>query len=253
MARWATSKGLLPLFALGRWDEAVAASVALTAQLDPSDALSRVVLSSVQAQIQLFRGHLDDALELIEWAVPAEGEGDPDFAGGPLLLCAAVRVALGEPATAVDLLNRYERMPDIRHTFIYRNHMPLVVRTAIAAGDLDLARRLVAQVQTPWPSAEHALASAHAALAEASGEYDDAARRYADASAQWESFGVVPETAFARLGQGRSLLAAGRAVEAMVPLEKSRDVFARLGATPWLQLCDHYLARRAARVGDIDL
>jgi len=53
---------------------------------------------------------------------------------------------------------------------------------------------------------------------------------------------VPYEEAQARLGQGRCLVALGRAPEAAPVLETAREIFARLGARPALEEAEALLA-----------
>ena len=85
-----------------------------------------------------------------------------------------------------------------------------MVRTALGIGEPALAERLVSGLEPRYPYAEHALVAANAALTEARGDLQAAADAYADAADRWERFGVVPEQAFALLGQGRCLLGLSR-------------------------------------------
>ena len=90
-------------------------------------------------------------------------------------------------------------------TTYYPALLPAMVRTALAIGEPELAERLVGGLEPRTPYAEHALVAANAALTEARGDLPAAADAYADAADRWERFGVVPEQAFALLGQGRCL------------------------------------------------
>jgi hypothetical protein len=126
---------------------------------------------------------------------------------------------------------------------IYAGCLSELVRVGLAAGDPNLAARLVAGVKPVWPAGEHALASARASLAEEAGETEAAAAGYADAARRWGAFGVVAEQAFALLGQGRCLARLGRRAEE--PLEQARAIFGRLGAEPWLRECDALMAQVA--------
>ena len=120
-----------------------------------------------------------------------------------------------------------------------------MVRTALAIGALELAERLVEDVQPRTPYAEHALVAANAAFTEAGGDLQVAADTYADATVRWERFGVVPELAFALLGQGRSLLGLSRPAEAVPVLQHGREIFERLQAAPALAETDALLAAAA--------
>ena len=79
-------------------------------------------------------------------------------------------------------------------------------------------------------------------IAAARGEHEAAAAGFADAAARWRDFGVPYEEAQALLGQGRCLVALGRAPEAAAPLAAAREIFARLGAKPALEETEAVLA-----------
>ena len=121
-------------------------------------------------------------------------------------------------------LPRCPRQPELRR------YLPAMVRTALAIGDRELAERLVDGLEPRYPYAEHALVAANAALTEARGDLQAAADAYADAADRWERFGVVPEQAFALLGQGRCLLGLSRPTEAAPVLQtRSGDLRAAPG------------------------
>ena len=58
------------------------------------------------------------------------------------------------------------------------------------------------------------------------------------AASGWREFGVPYEEAHALLGEGRCLVALGRAPEVAAPLAEAREIFARLRATPALAEAD---------------
>jgi hypothetical protein len=121
-----------------------------------------------------------------------------------------------------------------------------MVRTALGIGEPALAERLVAGLEPRYPYAEHALVAANASLTDARGDLQTAAIAYADAADRWERFGVVPEQAFALLGQGRCLLGLARPTEAAPILQHAREIFERLGATPALAETDALLQEGTA-------
>ncbi len=121
-----------------------------------------------------------------------------------------------------------------------------MVRTALAIDNPELAKRLVASVEPRHPYGQHALVTANAAVAEAVGDLDAAANGYADAAERWQSFGVVPEQAFALLGQGRCLVAIGRTAEASPVLNQAREIFQALQAAPALAETDLLLQQHTA-------
>ena len=114
-----------------------------------------------------------------------------------------------------------------------RGTVPRAVRTLLKLGDQELAQRIVDSIEPRTAADELSLASSRAQLAEAAGDHVDAARRYRDAGDGWEAFGSIPEQAYARLGEGRSLAALGDA-GAVAALSQARELFASLGYAPAL-------------------
>jgi hypothetical protein len=121
-----------------------------------------------------------------------------------------------------------------------------MVRTALGLGDRALAERLADGYESPLPFAGHAGVTVSAALAEFRGDRQAAAHGYAEAVARWQQFGVVPEQAFALLGQARCMIALGRPTEATHALQQAREIFAGLKASPALVETDTLLQQAAA-------
>ena len=101
-----------------------------------------------------------------------------------------------------------------------------------------LAGAIHARSEPQVPFAEHVVAAGAAMLLEARGDHEAAAEAYADAVHRFDGAGVIPEVAFALLGQGRTLLAMGRAAEARPVLERARAMFEPLQAEPALREID---------------
>jgi tetratricopeptide (TPR) repeat protein len=121
-----------------------------------------------------------------------------------------------------------------------------MVRTALATGHPELAERLIGGVEPTTPYHDHALVTAKAALAEGHGDHEFAVHGYADAAERWQTFGVVPEQAFALLGQGRCLIALGYHNQAAQPLQQARAILATLQAAPALAETDNLLQQTGA-------
>jgi hypothetical protein len=158
---------------------------------------------------------------------------------------AAAALAAEEPERASALLAELEQVAGARKTPYYARELAAMVRTAHAAGDPALAKRLAHGLEPRYPLDEHALCAARAQLAEHAGEHSDAAALYAEAAARWQQFGNVPERALALLGEGRCLVALGRP-EAEVPLRQARDLFVSMGYEPVLAETDALLEQTAA-------
>ena len=151
----------------------------------------------------------------------------------------------GGPERASALLAELEQATGARETPYYARQLAAMVRTALAAGDAALAKRLADGLEPRYPLDEHALCAARAQLAEHAGEHADAATLYAEAAERWQEFGNVPERAYALLGQGRCLLALGRP-GAEEPLREARDLFASMGYKPALAETEALLEQTAA-------
>jgi hypothetical protein len=63
---------------------------------------------------------------------------------------------------------------------------------------------------------------------------------------RWQAFGVVPEQAFALLGQGRTLTQLDRTNEATAVLQQAREIFTQLKAAPALAEVDQLLGQATA-------
>jgi tetratricopeptide (TPR) repeat protein len=141
----------------------------------------------------------------------------------------------GERAKARDLL--VELLPQLGHRSGWNwqpRHVTPLVRAALELDDLDLAQAILRELRPVNPYAHHAAVASTAAILEGRGDLDAAIAAYAEAADRWLAFGVVPEEAFALLGQGRSLVATGRADDAREPLARARAIFERLKAVPAL-------------------
>ena len=154
-----------------------------------------------------------------------------------------VRAGLGQDEMAAALLREIEAYPGVRANPHFPTRLGEIVRTALRIDEADLAGRFVASYEPRTPYAEHALVAANAALTEAGGDVQAAAEAYADAAARWERFGVVPEQAFALLGEGRCLLDLDHAAEAALALRRASKIFERLRAAPALAETNTLLAR----------
>jgi tetratricopeptide (TPR) repeat protein len=231
----------------GEHDEALMIAAELAERLEArGDVFDLHSVRATQVRISALRGKEGQAIAWLEWLdSTARGTEDPMAVVSGLGSTAIARLALGHDDVAAALLNDLEAYPRVRDNPIYPAYLPAMVRTALAIGETGLAERL-AQYEPPHPYAQHALDAAVAALTEARGDLRAAADAYADAADRWERFGVVPEQAFALLGQGRCLLGLARPTEAAPVLQHSREIFERLQAVPALAETDALLQQATA-------
>ena len=231
-----TANTIDALFETGEHEQALSLADSLAVRAEASgDMTGLAQIRCVQARILTLRGQAAQVAETLDWLETTTREpGWAELMVIGLGSAALVRAALEQPGRAVALLIEIDTTPGARGNAVYAALLPTMVRTALAVGEPELAERLVARVEPRTPYHEHALAAAKAALAEAHGDDEAAAHSYADAADHWLSFGVVPERAFALLGQGRCLKALDHPAEAALALQAARTIFANLRAAPSL-------------------
>ena len=202
---------------------------------------------AVQARILALRGQGAEVVEWLDWLEASSRElGTPEDIVLGLASAAMGRAGVGQDEAAAALLAELESYPGSRDNQSYPALLPAMVRTALGIDHPELAERLVSGLEPRTPYAEHALVAANAALTEARGDLSSAADAYADAADRWERFGVVPEQAFALLGQGRCLVGLSRPTEAAPVLRHAREIFERLRAAPALAETDALLQQTTA-------
>ena len=226
------------LVELARPEEALERAGRLAAALEVTGETHALVwLRALELATRLARGETE-AVSITDWLVETtRATGTADVTVEALAAAAAGRLAQGLPEQARALLVELEETPGARETSYYARQLGAMVRTALAAGDPELAARLADGLEPHFPLREHALCAARAQLAEAAGDHAKAAALYAEAAERWREFGNVPERAYALLGQGRCLAALGRP-EAEEPLREARELFASMGYQPALAETD---------------
>ena len=230
------------LAAIGEIDEALEIATEIAQALEASGSMSNLhQVRASQVGMAALRGQAPVGVSL-DWLESTSRElGSVDSVVEGLGASSAARVHLGQGAVGIELLVEIEASPGALRTINYVDLLPEMVRTSVGLGDVALAQRLTAGFEPRYPWAEHALVAANAALTEARGDLQVAADAYADAADRWEGFGVVPEQAFALLGQGRCLVGLSRPIEAASVLQHAREIFEGLKAAPALAETDALL------------
>jgi class 3 adenylate cyclase/tetratricopeptide (TPR) repeat protein len=199
-----------------------------------------IELRSVELATRVARGEQTTAAQA-DWLVESARRSR---AVEMVVLGLAAAAEVSDDSSA--LLAELEQTYGVRATPYYARLSPMMLRTALAHGDRDLAERLAEGIEQRYPLDEHALRTARALLAEHAGHHPDAAALFAEAAAGWHEFGNVPERAYALLGQGRCLYALGRP-EAAESLSQARDLFASMGYAPALAETEALLEPLASR------
>ncbi|MDP9260194.1 MAG: AAA family ATPase [Actinomycetota bacterium] len=242
-----TGSTLDPLFGHGAFDEALEVAAAIVERSENTDITAQVNARAAQARILSLRGHARQVAGSLDWLEStAAGAGAPDYAVIGLASAALARAALEQADAAATLLAEILATPGARETLYYAIYLPAMVRTALRLGDRRLGEHLVDACESRHPIAVHANVTVSAALAEAHGDHQVAADGYARAAERWHQFGVIPEHAFALLGQGRCLTALGRPTEATHALQHGREIFDALKAAPALVETDALLRQAGA-------
>jgi tetratricopeptide (TPR) repeat protein len=242
MVDFITTSTLGPLIDSGELDNALEVAAALAERIEGEDVMNLIGIRATKARILALRGQAAQAAGSLNWMESrSRGTRSAELSVIGLGSSALARLGIGQDDRAAVLLAEVEVTAGARETQYYAVFLPAMVRIALSLGDQELAERLVSGLEPRYPYAEHVLVAANASLTEAHGDLQAAVDAYADAATRWERFGVVPEQAFALLGQGRSLVALGRATEARPILARARGIFARLEAAPALAEVDALL------------
>jgi class 3 adenylate cyclase len=222
------------LVELGRVDEALDRVARLAAAAEERGETHELIeLRGVELAIRLARNEQAAPTEVEALVESARQHGSVDNSTFAFASAAAAAVENNAPERVRALLAELEQLNGSHNTPYYARLLPQMVRTALAAGDSSLARRLADGLELHYPLHEHALCTARAELAEHAGEREEAARLYAEAAGRWREFGNLPERAYALLGEGRCLLALADP-EAAQPLREALELFASMGYQPAL-------------------
>jgi class 3 adenylate cyclase/tetratricopeptide (TPR) repeat protein len=240
LVKYITPSTLDPLFDCGELDEALELAASIADRLEEgTDQLTLAITWAARTRIAAFRGQVPGDVGLLDrLESAARGAGAPEYAVIGLVSSSLLRAVLGQHEASAALLAEVEATPGARGMQTYVTYLPAMVRTALAVASPQLAMRISDGVEPRDPLASHALITVHAAQAAARGEHEAAADDYAQAAERWHQFGVLPEYAYALLGQGRALIELGRATEAAQPLGRAREIFHGLQAGPALTETD---------------
>ncbi len=204
---------------------------------------------AVQTRIHTLRGQPERAVDWLDWLeTTTRDTGYLAVIVFGFAAAAGAHTALDHLDTAARLLAEVDTTPGTRTTTYYPVWLPGMVRTALTINRPDLAQRLTVGIEPRNPYTEHALVAANAALVEARGDFRAAADAHSHAASRWEAFGVVPEHAFALLGQGRCLIALGDHAAATAALQQARVIFEQLEAAPALNEIDTLLGQASAPI-----
>ena len=234
VAYWLRHSKLGRLFDLGRWDELIAIADEVLAW-DRAHGPTQISAAAriEKAGVLVRRGAVAEAKSLVDAAMgPARKADDPQPEElVPALVCAAlVEHANGDDVRTVRYLEEIERSTRDRAPAYRALWLTDVARLCVATREIELATRLMTDLDVVASRHVHSVMTARAVLAEAVGNVGEALKGYTEAATRWREFGNVVEEAYALLGRGRCLVALGRDLEAEEPLNRAREFLAKLGA-----------------------
>ncbi len=141
----------------GEFDEALRVASDLETRLH--DAVFALIgAHAARAEIAAVRGRGGDRVASLDRLVAhARKGGSLDWLVIGLASAALAHVSVGDPEAAVRLLHEIESTPATRENSNYAAFLPAMVRAALAAGEPDLANRLVTGLEARHPYGAHAL------------------------------------------------------------------------------------------------
>jgi DNA-binding NarL/FixJ family response regulator len=217
----------------GDWAEAEATLAATTNELLATRPVEATYGILQLAELRRRQGRFDEAATLL-----AQAESHPFRSSGAnltLLGRAALALDQGDAATAVDMADRFLRGLPAEDRMGRPAALELLVLAHLARGDraqaqLALAELAAIAANVATEPLRAAASFAAGLVAAADGAHETARRHLEDAVDLYKQSGAPLETAQARMGLARALLALGRKEAAGQQARKAQDPLRRLGA-----------------------
>jgi class 3 adenylate cyclase/tetratricopeptide (TPR) repeat protein len=245
-AMWSRAETTWSLFDLGRWEEVLtAADEVLAWEEAHGPAQPGVIALTAKSRVLTHRGAFSEAARAAEDFLPAARRiHDLQVYWPALILAAHIAAGRGDLNRVVELCD--ELFQDSEGSIARGVVLPEAVRLLVRAGDVGRAERFMDRPAGAVIQAIHGGKTARAIIAEGRGLLAEALETFREAKAGWASVGFVPERGHCLLGAGRCLVGLGRPGEASGPLREAREIFAALGAQPYVEEADAWLERATA-------
>jgi hypothetical protein len=225
----------------GQWDEADELLAAL-----PEEALPYGAGVAVACSLAVGRGRVDDARSLLTIVERDLDRADVQDVLGYLTMKAQILNAEGAHAEALsnssEAIERGGRIgAALKLCYVE------ALTAAHALRDEDALRAVLARIEEIPRGMLPPTLSAHAMRFRARlGEEPE--QRFRNAAALLREYQLAPEAALVQLDHAEWLVEEGRTEESAALLAEVREVFAQLGATPWLERADALLPAGAEAV-----
>ena len=231
-----------PFYALGAWDDLLA----MRDELPHEDwTRSRIAYGTVLCSavpVCVHRGRLDDAKRILKPVAEFERSADVQercyygFAKAQILLAEGDRLGALRVAESVfsERTSVGVRLDAVKEAFA------IAVQAALELDQLDKAEELLAIVERLAPGLRPQFLNGQRARFRAQfvargGRANDADHLFRGACGLFQELATPFHLARTRLEYAQWLAAQGRAEEAQPMLVETREIFERLGATPWLE------------------
>jgi class 3 adenylate cyclase len=225
------SERCYPLLMLGRWDEVLSVREEFTEEQLNSGS---VILSLLQAGVEIYcrRGQLEEAQALLSLFSRLEESSDVQDRGTYLAVLAALRRAEGRLDEAIRAgAETITTAETLGHAFQGVKHGVVdALEAAVELGDSARADELFAFIDNLAPVQRPPYLDAHALRIRAREAGD--AKGLAAAATRFRNLSIPFWLGVTLLEQAEAL---GNGAEAVRLRSEAREIFERLGATPWLE------------------
>jgi class 3 adenylate cyclase/tetratricopeptide (TPR) repeat protein len=244
-----------PLYALGRWDEALELAATVPGEAFSQSRFPFVCFLGNTVSILCHRGELDAAEELIERYAVLRESADLSERIGHVWPESQLRLARGDAATALRLAMSAWEIRDAAagNSESVKESFEIAARAALAVGDRTSAEALVGTVESSGRGTISPLVRGNAMrfraqLVADAGDVERGDRLFRGAAALMRELATPFPMAVAMLEHAEVLLGAGDAAAAEPILTEARSVFEELRAAPWIARADLAGSRAGHRV-----
>ncbi|HET7172173.1 MAG TPA: adenylate/guanylate cyclase domain-containing protein [Gaiellales bacterium] len=241
-SEWQFLGQVYPLYALGRWDEALELASGVPEEAFAETRFPFMCLLGPVVSIHSQRGDVEAARRLVALHPEIGSSDDLTERTAYMWAHAAERLASGDARVALDDAARgWETRDEVGiPSEVGKETYVLAVDAALSLGDFDRADRIVATVEALGAGGRPQSLTAHAMrhralLAASAGDGERADQLFRQAAALFHELAMPFPMAVTLLQHGGLLTGTGAHAEAAPLLETAGEVFGSLEARPWLE------------------
>ena len=236
---WLLLGQVYPLFALGRWDEALTVRAELPEEkwTDARQAFSG--LASTGVLVHVHRGDLEEASRFVRLFADFEASSDVQEQASWRCGEAGLLLAGGNAAEALRVAGEAFRVRETMGVTVeyVKEAFALALEAALQLDDIATAEELITAVDglPPGRYPQFLRAQSRRFKARLAEDPPEAERHFKGAAGLFRELAVPFYLAVTELEHAEWLLEQGRAGEAEPLLAEAREIFERLEAKPWLE------------------